>query len=72
MGNPPNGDAPRPNGACRVLMIGDIIGKPGRVAVEQVLPGLREERGLDFVTANERSTPPKLSAIACRSSSRLT
>jgi 2',3'-cyclic-nucleotide 2'-phosphodiesterase len=52
MGNPPNGDAPRPKGACRVLMIGDIIGKPGRVAVEQVLPGLREERGLDFVTAN--------------------
>jgi metallophosphoesterase (TIGR00282 family) len=52
MGNPSNGDAPRPTGACRVLMIGDIIGKPGRVAVEQVLPGLREERGLDFVTAN--------------------
>jgi metallophosphoesterase (TIGR00282 family) len=52
MGNPPNGDAPRPKGACRVLMIGDIIGKPGRIAVEQVLPGLREERGLDFVTAN--------------------
>jgi metallophosphoesterase (TIGR00282 family) len=52
MGNPPNGDAPRPKGACRVLMIGDIIGKPGRVVVEQVLPGLREERGLDFVTAN--------------------
>ena len=52
MGNPPNGNAPRPPGACRVLLIGDVIGKPGRVAVEQVLPGLREERGLDFVTAN--------------------
>jgi hypothetical protein len=52
MGNPPNGDAPRPKGACRVLLVGDIIGKPGRQAVEQVLPGLREERGLDFVTAN--------------------
>ncbi len=52
VGNPPNGNAPRPKGACRVLMIGDIIGKPGRLAVEQVLPGLREERGLDFVTAN--------------------
>ena len=52
MGNPSNGDAPRPKGACRVLMIGDIIGKPGRVAVEQVLPELREERRLDFVTAN--------------------
>ena len=51
-GNAPNGDAPRPNGAVRVLMIGDLIGKPGRVAVEQLLPGLRQERGIDFVTAN--------------------
>ena len=33
-------------------MIGDMIGKPGRVAVEQLLPELREERGIDFVTAN--------------------
>jgi metallophosphoesterase (TIGR00282 family) len=52
LGNPPNGNAPRPPGACRVLMIGDVIGKPGRQAVEQVLPGLRDERGIDFVTAN--------------------
>ena len=51
-GNPPNGDARRPDGAVRVLMIGDLIGKPGRVAVEQTLPALREERGIDFVTAN--------------------
>jgi metallophosphoesterase (TIGR00282 family) len=33
-------------------MIGDMIGKPGREAVEHVLPGLRDERGIDFVTAN--------------------
>jgi len=52
LGNPANGDAPRPRGACRVLMIGDMIGKPGRVAVEAILPGLREARGIDFVTAN--------------------
>jgi 2',3'-cyclic-nucleotide 2'-phosphodiesterase len=52
LGNAPNGNAPRPVGACRVLMIGDLIGKPGRVAVEQLLPDLREERGIDFVTAN--------------------
>jgi metallophosphoesterase (TIGR00282 family) len=52
LGNPPNGDAPRPPGATRVLMIGDIIGKPGRQVIEQVLPGLRDERGIDFVTAN--------------------
>jgi len=39
-------------GSVRVLMIGDVIGKPGRVAVEQVLPGLREERRIDLVIAN--------------------
>ncbi len=33
-------------------MIGDIIGKPGRVAIERTLPDLRHERGIDFVTAN--------------------
>ena len=33
-------------------MIGDVIGKPGRLAVEQLLPGLRAERGVEFVTAN--------------------
>jgi 2',3'-cyclic-nucleotide 2'-phosphodiesterase len=52
LGNPANGNALRPPGACRILMIGDLIGKPGRVAVEQILPGLRDERGIDFVTAN--------------------
>ncbi len=30
LGNPANGNAPRPQGAVRVLMIGDMIGKPGR------------------------------------------
>ena len=33
-------------------MIGDVIGKPGRLAIERHLPALREERGIDFVTAN--------------------
>jgi metallophosphoesterase (TIGR00282 family) len=33
-------------------VIGDVIGKPGRVAIERTLPALREERGADFVTAN--------------------
>jgi hypothetical protein len=27
--------------ACRILMIGDLIGKPGRLAVEALLPELR-------------------------------
>jgi len=33
-------------------MIGDLIGKPGRQAIEQFLPALRDERRVDFVTAN--------------------
>jgi hypothetical protein len=52
LGNPANGNAPRPPGACRILMIGDIIGKPGRVVIERELAGIRDERGIDFVTAN--------------------
>ncbi|MEO6350421.1 MAG: TIGR00282 family metallophosphoesterase [Candidatus Limnocylindrales bacterium] len=39
-------------GHIRVLMIGDVIGKPGREALEQVLPRLRDERHIDLVTAN--------------------
>src|SRR6266542_2314992 len=52
LGNPPNADHARPPGACRILMIGDVIGKPGRQALERLVPELRESRGLDFVTAN--------------------
>ena len=47
--------APPPSpaaGTVRVLMIGDVIGKPGREAVEAELPRWREERHIDFVTAN--------------------
>jgi hypothetical protein len=33
-------------------MIGDVIGKPGRLAVSHVLPELRRARGIGFVTAN--------------------
>ncbi len=33
-------------------MIGDIIGKPGRQAVEAILPALRHDRDIAFVTAN--------------------
>jgi len=35
-----------------VLAIGDIIGKPGRKAISEVLPDLRQEYGLDLVIAN--------------------
>jgi 2',3'-cyclic-nucleotide 2'-phosphodiesterase len=36
----------------RILFIGDIIGKPGRRAVRELLPRLVAERSVDFVIAN--------------------
>ena len=36
----------------RVLMIGDVVGRPGRKAVRALLPGLRREHNLDLVIAN--------------------
>ncbi len=35
-----------------ILAIGDIIGKPGRRAVQELLPSLRQQYGLDLVIAN--------------------
>ena len=36
----------------KVLIIGDIIGKPGRKAIASVLPELREQHGIDLVVGN--------------------
>ena len=36
----------------RVLMIGDVVGKPGRGAVRRLVPDLRREHNLDLVIAN--------------------
>jgi len=36
----------------RVLAIGDIVGKPGRVALKEKLPDLRIQEGVDFCVAN--------------------
>jgi len=35
-----------------ILAIGDIIGKPGRKAIEKLLPGLRVQYKVDLVVAN--------------------
>ena len=35
-----------------ILVIGDIIGRPGRQAVHEFLPDLRRQNGLDVVIAN--------------------
>ena len=36
----------------KLLFIGDIVGQPGRRAVAELLPKLREQHALDFVIAN--------------------
>lgn len=36
----------------KILAIGDVIGKPGRRAVQQFLPGLINEFAINFVVAN--------------------
>jgi len=33
-------------------MVGDVIGRPGRKAIAQLLPQLREQHGLDLIIAN--------------------
>ncbi len=35
-----------------ILVIGDIIGRPGRQATQELLPDLRQQYGLDLVIAN--------------------
>ena len=36
----------------QILAIGDVIGKPGRQAVQKLLPGLKKQYKLDLVIAN--------------------
>jgi len=36
----------------RILMIGDVVGRPGRRKVHQCLPGLCHDYGIDLVIAN--------------------
>ena len=35
-----------------ILVIGDIVGRPGRQAVKELLPGLRQQYGFSLVIAN--------------------
>jgi metallophosphoesterase (TIGR00282 family) len=39
-------------GVLKVLFIGDIIGRPGRMAVERLLPCLKRDLEVDFTIAN--------------------
>ena len=40
----------------RILMIGDIIGRPGRRAIRSLVPEMREKYGIDLVIANGENT----------------
>ena len=40
----------------RILMIGDVIGQPGRRAITALVPGLRREFEIDMVIANGENT----------------
>ena len=43
-------------GAVRVLFIGDVVGKPGRMGLAEAMPGLRERYEPDLVIANGENT----------------
>ena len=36
----------------KILFIGDIVGKPGRKAIAEILPRLRERHAIDCFIAN--------------------
>ena len=40
----------------RILMIGDVIGKPSRDAVSAPLPDSKREKAIDFVICNGKNT----------------
>ncbi|MBN2448310.1 MAG: YmdB family metallophosphoesterase, partial [Phycisphaerae bacterium] len=49
----------------RMLLVGDIVGRPGKHACSQIIPRLIRERGVDYVVANAENvsagsgmTPP--------------
>jgi metallophosphoesterase (TIGR00282 family) len=51
----------------KILFLGDIVGEPGRRAVIESLPRIREQHGIDFIivngenSANGRGITPKIS-----------
>lgn len=48
-----SGDNPTVDDATiRVLMVGDVIGRPGRTAFADIVPGLRRDLAIDLVVVN--------------------
>jgi len=40
----------------KILFIGDIVGRPGREIIKDLLPGIRKRENLDFVIANAENS----------------
>lgn len=40
----------------KILFIGDIVGKPARIYLRELIPALRKDLGLDFIIANGENT----------------
>src|SRR3954471_7317477 len=40
----------------KILFVGDIVGKPGRSAVQKLVPRLRERHGLDLCIGNSENS----------------
>jgi len=40
----------------KVLFIGDIVGRPGREIIKELLPGIRRRENIDFVIANAENS----------------
>ncbi|MCE5230880.1 TIGR00282 family metallophosphoesterase [bacterium] len=40
----------------KILFVGDLVGRPGRMCLERLLPSLREEHGLDAVVVNAENS----------------
>jgi metallophosphoesterase (TIGR00282 family) len=40
----------------KILFVGDIVGKPGRAAVQKLVPRLRKEHGLDYCIGNSENS----------------
>jgi len=49
---PAAGAAPAGGEELRVLLVGDVVGEPGRKAIKQLVPELRRKLALDFVVVN--------------------
>ena len=54
----------------RILFIGDIVGEPGRKAVKQLVPVLRERHRLDVVVANGENSAGG-SGITCETAAEI-